>query len=609
MNYLENVNTPYDIKKLTDAEMECLADEIRKFLIDSVSKTGGHLASNLGVVEITLALHKVFNFDRDRLIFDVGHQCYVHKILTDRKERMNTLRQYKGISGFPKMGESIYDAFDTGHAGTSISAAYAMAEANRINGNKNFAVAVIGDASLSNGLAFEGLNNAGNSNDRLLVVLNDNEMSISKNVGNLDSYLAKLRTAPAYNRLKDEVKTTLEKIPYVGMGISKTFSAAKRSIKSAIIPGTFFQQMGFTYIGPVDGHDIQLLTKLLERVKMAKKPVFLHIVTKKGKGYGFAEKTPSVYHGIGSFDKSKVQVFRENSGSASYIAGNCILELAEKDEKIRVICAAMTEGCGLYNFRNKFKERFYDVGISEEHGVTFAGALASQGFLPVVAVYSTFLQRSYDNIIHDVALNHLHVIFLVDRAGISGADGETHQGVFDVNFLNTIPGMTVFSPSDKAELREAVRMAVYGVKGPVAVRYPKGILEEGETAGNLYKGKIISNGKRATLVTYSKMTAYLKNKIEDVCHIHLNCISKIDYGTIIDSLKKTKSLIVAEDSIKSGGIGEKIAAELAQRGIGPKIKLFAVDNRFVPQGNFSQLAEELKISIKDIKEYLDEAET
>lgn len=606
MSLLENYKGPEDLKAMDNKKLSVLAEEIREYIIDTVSENGGHLASNLGAVEITLALLKVFDFKKDSIVFDVGHQSYVYKILTDRKEQFKTLRQFKGISGFPRISESEYDHFNAGHAGTAISAAYAMAEVNRKENNDNISVAFVGDASLCNGLSFEGLNNAGQNKSKLLVILNDNEMSINENVGSVSNYLNNLRITPAYTKLKENIKHYTLKVPVLGKPVSKFASTLKCGVKKLLITsGIMFENFGFKYIGPIDGHDTDLLIKILSRIRNMDTPVLLHIITKKGRGYAFAERTPELYHGLGKFDKTKPVVPSVNENSPSYIAGAKLLSLAEKDENIIAVCAAMEDGCGLSQFHKKLPDRFYDVGISEGHAVTFSAGLATKGKIPVVAIYSTFMQRAYDNIIHDMAISNLHCVLLLDRAGISGEDGETHQGVFDINFLSTIPNVTIFTPSNKAELEDAIEKAIYETKGIVAVRYSKCNFEEGEKT-DLFKGRLVKSGNKATVVTYSRMTEAVKN-ITDADHIHLNCVSHIDYDCILKSLGKTKHLVVAEDSVKNGGVGEKICSYIAQKGLSVKCRIFAIDD-FVPHGKPQELLKECKIDAETIERYINETE-
>ena len=577
MKILDSVNYPLDLKKLNNKDLEQLAGEIRTLLVETVSEKGGHLSSNLGVVELTISLLKTFNLPDDKIVYDVGHQSYVHKILTGRKEAFSTLRTFGGVSGFPKPSESEYDAFETGHAGTAISVAYAIAEANRMSGKDDFAIAVVGDASLSNGLSMEGLNNAGRSSTKLIVILNDNEMSISPNVGNLRSYLTKLRTQPGYENFKTDVEKFLNKIPLAGKPISNVLKSTKLGIKHALIPGTLFEEMGFSYIGPVDGHNIYELTTALERAKSITQPVFIHVMTKKGKGYAYAENTPGIYHGIGKFDYKKPFVVKVDENSYSEIAGKKLTELGKKDERIVAICAAMEDGTGLYRFHKEIPERFFDVGISEEHAVTFGGGLASCGKIPVFAVYSTFLQRCYDNIIHDVVLSKRHMVFLVDRAGISGPDGETHQGIFDISMLMGIPGVKIYTPSTKKELEKAIETAVLCDNCPVFVRYPKGTAEVGTDVSDINKAVLLREGKDVTLVTMSKMTEVVKRAEFDGDHIHLNCIKPVDIEPILKSALKTGRVITAEDNITANAMGEKVALLLKENGFDGPVENMGLD--------------------------------
>ncbi len=599
MKILDSVNYPKDLKQLNNTQLKQLSREIRDLLIETVSKNGGHLASNLGVVELTLTLLKTFNLPEDKIVYDVGHQSYVHKILTGRKDKMRTLRTLGGISGFPKPAESEYDTFATGHSGTAISVAYGIAEANKLSGNSNFAIAVVGDASLSNGLSMEGINNAGRSSTNLIVILNDNEMSISPNVGNLRNYLTKLRTQPGYASFKSDVERILKKIPKLGNGISKFLKSTKHGIKHALIPGTIFEEFGFNYIGPIDGHDIELMTTVFERAKTMEQPVFIHVVTKKGKGYSFAEETPGLYHGTGSFDCEKPIEEKINNNSYSEIAGAKITELGKKDDRIVAVCAAMEDGTGLYRFHREIPERFFDVGISEEHAVTFCGGLASQGKIPVFAVYSTFLQRCYDNIIHDVALSERHVIFLVDRGGISGPDGETHQGIFDVPMLMGIPGVKIYTPCTKNELEKAIETAVLEDNCPVFIRYPKGNAVDDGVDVKVRGARILREGKDVTLVTMSKMTEVASKAEFDGDHIHLNCIKPIDFEPILKSAQKTGRVITLEDNMTSCGMGQAVAGMLTENGFKGNVENAGLDG-FVEHGSVNELLEKYNLDAKAI---------
>ncbi len=600
MKILDSVNYPNDLKKLNNSQLEQLSGEIRELLVETVSKNGGHLASNLGIVELTVSLLKAFNLPKDKIVYDVGHQSYVHKILTGRKERFSTLRTFGGLSGFPKTSESEYDTFETGHSGTAISVAYGIAEANRLDKNNDFAIAVVGDASLSNGLSMEGMNNAGRSSTRLIVILNDNEMSISPNVGNLRTYLTKLRTQPGYNSFKADVEKFLEKIPLIGAPVGKFLKKTKYGIKHMLIPGTLFEGFGFNYIGPIDGHNIGLMTTVFERAKTMEQPVFIHVVTKKGKGYSFAEKTPGLYHGTGSFNSKKPIEYKVNENSYSEIAGRELTRLGKENDKIVAVCAAMEDGTGLYRFHREIPERFFDVGISEEHAVTFCGGLASQGKIPVFAVYSTFLQRCYDNIIHDVALSKRHVVFLVDRGGISGPDGETHQGIFDVPMLMSIPGVKIYTPSTDKELEKAIETAVLYDNCPVFVRYPKGNAKKDSREVDISRARILREGKNVTVVTMSKMTEVVSETEFDGDHIHLNCIKPIDTETIYSSAVKTGRVITFEDNMVSCGMGQALSDLLRAKGFEGKIENVGLDG-FVEHGSVEELLEKYGLNEEGIK--------
>ncbi len=600
MKILDLVNYPKDLKKLNNDQLKQLASEIRTLLVDIVSKNGGHLSSNLGVVELTIALLKVFNLPEDKLVYDVGHQSYVHKILTGRKEKIGTLRTFGGISGFPKPLESEYDAFEAGHAGTAISAAYAMAEADKLSKKENFSIALVGDASLSNGISIEGLNNAGRSATRLIVILNDNEMSISPNVGNLRKYLTKLRTEPEYVSFKSRVEKILNKIPFAGEPVSKALKTTKHGIKHALIPGTMFEEFGFNYIGPIDGHNIELMTTVFERVKASKQPAFIHVITKKGKGYSFAEKTPGIYHGTGSFDREKPIEINNDNNSYSEIAGKKVTSLAKADERIVGVCAAMEDGTGLYRFHKEIPERFFDVGINEEHAAVFCGGLASQGKIPVFAVYSTFLQRCYDNIIHDISLGNRHVVFLVDRCGISGPDGETHQGIFDVSMLMSIPNVKIYTPCTKKELECAIEKAILKDNCPVFVRYPKGNAEDESGDIDVEKARVLREGKDVTVVTMSKMTEIVKNTQFDGDHIHLNCIKPIDIEPILKSAEKTGRVLTFEDNLKTGGMGEKLNCLLKEKGFKGVVETYGLEG-FVEHGSVTELLEKYELDSKAIR--------
>ena len=566
---LDTVNDLEDFKSLPVKKLPTLASEIRKFLIENVSKTGGHLAPNLGIVELTMALHYVFNSPEDKIIFDVGHQCYVHKILTGRKNKFNTLRKLNGLSGFPKTRESIHDIFNTGHSSTSISSAIGVATANKLSGKNNYTIAVIGDGALTGGLAFEGLNNAQIEDTNLIVILNDNQMSISPSVGNLANHLTKLRSNKFYRNAKKIIKSLLMLIPFVGKYIYKILDKLKDFLKHALLPSSvLFEQFGFSYLGPIDGHDVKELITILNRAKLARKPVLVHVITKKGKGYKPAEMDPNKFHGVSNFDIETGKTPENTGTSYSKCFGDELYKIAEKNDKIVAITAAMASGTGLSTFSKRFPTRFYDVGIAESHAVTFAAGFASQGYVPVFAVYSTFLQRAYDQILHDVALQNAHVIFAIDRAGIVGADGETHHGIFDLSFLSHIPNLTIMAPKDGNELKQMLNFAVYEMNGPVAIRYPRGNIEDSFfTDEDISLGKaevlkvgtdisIIALGKTVkTALDVSKILA-CKNVSAEV--INARFLKPLDSITILSSIRKTKRVITIEDNVIDGGLATAI---------------------------------------------------
>ncbi len=577
---LENLDSPEDIKALSDYELEELADEIRTEIVEAVSENGGHLASNLGVVELTIAMHKVFDLPKDKIVWDVGHQCYAHKILTGRRDRIHTIRTENGLSGFPKRSESKYDSFDTGHSSTSISAALGIACAGEMTKDNHYTVAVIGDGALSGGLAYEGLNNAGRHKKNFIVILNDNKMSISKNVGSMAKYLTKTRIRPKYLNAKSRVQETLEKVPAVGKPLANSMKNTKNWIRDELFGhrDNIFEQMGFTYYGPFDGHNIPQLTEALEAAKRRRGPVLVHVCTIKGKGYEFAEKDPKSFHGIASFDIETGEP-KSSSKGYSYIFGKYLCSLAEKDKRICAITAAMSAGTGLETFSKKYRDRFFDVGIAEEHAVTFAGGLAAGNAIPVFAVYSTFLQRAYDQILHDTALQNLHIVLAIDRAGIVGEDGETHQGIFDVAFLNTIPNVTVYAPSGFAELEQMLYKAIYETKGTVAVRYPRGceqaLPEYYEPSAEPYS--LYGNADSEVIViTYGRIFSEVCSAGNNVCILKLNRIKPIA-SKAVEIAMQYKSVYFFEEGIKSGGVGEKFGFALYQSGFRGTYSLTAID--------------------------------
>ncbi len=569
---LDSIKTPDDIKELDTKKLSLLADEIREFLIDTVSKTGGHLASNLGVVELTIALLKVFDVPSDKIVFDVGHQSYVYKLLTDRKESLKTLRQFGGISGFPKRCESKYDAFNTGHASTSISAALGLNEAGKADNSSDFSIAVIGDGALSGGMALEALGNAVELNKNCIIVLNDNSMSISKSVGGFAKHLNKLRSSSAYLSLKSKIENK-----FSGTKPGKKFVIFLKNIKDSvrhfIFRQTIFENIGLAYFGPIDGHDIQSMSLMFERAKKIKGPVLLHVITTKGKGYKFAEEHPDIYHGVSTFEASKCI---ENNSNITYskIAGNTLCDLAKNDENITVVTAAMAAGTGTDEFFDKFPERFYDVGIAEQHAVTFAAGLAAGGKKPFVVIYSSFLQRAYDQILHDVCLQNLNVTFLIDRAGVVGEDGETHHGLFDLGFMSQMPNMLVLAPANFDELTNMINFAASGsYNGPIAIRYPRGnhqLLSDDTINFKFGVPKIIQGGKDVCILSCGIMATTalsvaerLNSAGKSATVVNLRTLYPLNKEFLADMAFRHSLLVTLEDGSISGGIGEKISAYIA----------------------------------------------
>lgn len=595
---------------------ECLrvCDEVRQELLRTVSQTGGHLASNLGAVELTVALHRVFDFEKDRLVFDVGHQCYTHKMLTGRADQMNTLRKLGGLSGFPKPHESRSDAFIAGHASNSASVALGMARARTQLGEDYRVVALIGDGALTGGLAYEGLSDAGQSGEKLLVILNDNGMSIRKNVGGIAKLLARQHLGEGYLKFKRGYGSLMHTIPG-GKHIYNLTHRIKKAIKGTILPSTFFEELGFDYIGPVDGHDLKDLTRLLRWADSLDGPVLLHVCTTKGKGYKPAEDTPEYYHGVGAFDLAK-GVSTKPKTDYSAVFGQCLTELADEDRRICAVTAAMQSGTGLDGFAERHHDRLYDVGIAEGHAVAMCAGMAKQGMLPVFAVYSTFLQRSYDMLLHDVALQQLHVVFGVDRAGLVGADGETHQGVFDLAFLSTIPHMTVLAPANYAELRSMLRSALYDYSGPVAVRYPRGTEDASftqDTSGA--PDCVIREGTQFTLAGYGNLISELLKAADLLAQegiscevLKLNQLIPLHAEQVIASVKKTHHLAVVEEVIEANSVGHAIATALAGQGVvAEHLILLSSGMEFVPHGSVDELRRLLGIDAQSIVNKVKEA--
>lgn len=611
MSLLDKVNSPKDIKKLNIDELNELCSDIRKMLIETVSKNGGHLASNLGVVELTVALHKVFNSPVDQIVFDVGHQCYTHKILTGRKDSFSTLRTEGGISGFTRPVESEHDIFSSGHSSTSISAAIGLAKAKQIKGEKGKVIAVIGDGALTGGMAYEALNNCANENSNLVVILNDNNMSISKNVGSMAKNLTTIRTSPRYVTFKSKIQRGLAKIPKVGGQISRTFTYINAKIRKKIYHSTVFEDLGFRYYGPIDGHDLDALIDVLNVAKAHNHSVLINVNTVKGKGYNPAEKNPTQFHGIGKFNIETGEP-KHSGRSFSSTFGDTMCKFAENDGRICCVTAAMTEGTGLVEFSHKFPKRFFDVGIAEQHAVTFSSGLARNGMIPVFAVYSTFLQRSYDQLIHDVAMQNLKVIFGIDRAGFVGEDGESHQGVFDTSFINSVIGLTVYAPSFYEELEAMFYEAIYKCSGAVAIRYPRGNeWYKPDDYKYVHQSYTVFGSKdsKKCLVTYGRLfsecyKAY--QQLDDVFVIKLNRIKPIDTA-VIDELNDCKEIFFYEESIKSGSVGEIFASMLEEQGIAAKFKHIAVDDEFIKQASVESQIKHYKMDSESIIKELTEA--
>ena len=607
---LEQINSPYDLKKIDKKDFPLLCEEIRQFLIEKVSKTGGHLASNLGIVELTVALHYVFNSPVDKIIWDVGHQCYVHKMLTGRKDQFDTLRKFNGLSGYTKRTESVHDIFGAGHSSTSISAALGIAKARDLKGEKYSVVAVIGDGALTGGMAFEALNNAGRSKTDLIVVLNHNEMSISENVGSLSLYLSKLRTDPTYNKLKQEVDNLLNIVPPIGKSLHKYIERIKDSVKQLVVPGMFFEEMGFTYLGPIDGHDVGSLIEVLERAKKIKGPILVHVITKKGKGYKFAEKFPDKFHSAAPFDIQTGKFVNEGQATYSDVFGKTLTEMALKDDKIVAITAAMPEGTGLIHFAKLIPERFFDVGIAEQHATTFAAGMAVQGYKPYFAVYSTFLQRAYDQLIHDVCIQKLPVVFAIDRAGIVGEDGETHQGVFDLSYLRPIPNITIMSPKDANELVEMIKLS-RNLEFPVAIRYPRGKAGEfditRECSIEFGKAELVTEGKEIAIFALGRMVGKVLEakeilKVSDLQPfiVNLRFVKPLDEELILDISNKVKFIVTVEDNVIAGGVGSAILELLNSNGIYKPVLRLGFPDKFIEHGDVENLFKKYNLDAESI---------
>lgn len=597
---LEKINSIEDLKKLNIAEKEELAKDIRKYILEIVSENGGHLASNLGVVELTIALHSVYNVPDDKIIWDVGHQTYVHKILTGRKENLKTLRKLNGIAGFPKTKESETDCFNTGHSSTSISAALGMARARDIMGKENSVVAVIGDGALTGGMAIEALNDAGYSQCKMTVILNDNEMSISKNVGGLNMFLSKLRTKKLYTKSNISAKKIILKIPLVGKPFVRVVRRVKRSIKQLIIPKMFFEDIGFTYLGPVDGHNIQELENILRLSKQVEAPVLVHVLTKKGKGYKIAEENPDKFHATGPFNIETGEAKSKKKDDYSKVFGKKLVELAKDNPKIVAVTASMKDGTGLTEFQKQYPDRFFDVGIAEQHAIGFAAGMAKAGMIPVVPIYSSFYQRAYDQVIHDVAIQELPVVMCVDRAGTVGADGETHQGLLDMAFFRLVPNLSILAPKDFKELEDMLEFAV-NLGKPVVIRYPRGGEDNyrfnSENQIELGKAELLKYGEDITIIAIGKMVARAmkiaeKLQKEDIKATVINSrfLKPLDKEKIKESVIKTKIVVTVEDGTIINGLATAVSEVIAENGIkDKKILNYAYPDKFIQHGSVAEL--------------------
>ncbi len=608
---IEQIKRENDIKKLEPQDLEELAEEIRRFLIEKTSKSGGHLASNLGVVELTIAMHRVFELPKDKIIWDVGHQSYTHKILTGRKEQFDTLRKYGGMSGFPKRKESQCDAFDTGHSSTSISAGLGYVRARELTGEDYHVISVIGDGSLTGGMAYEALNNAAQIRTNFIIVLNDNHMSISENVGGMSQYLARLRTADLYTGLKKGVTKTLEKVPVVGDSMIDHIRKTKSSIKQLVVPGMFFEDMGITYLGPVPGHNIKALIRAFQEAKRFEGPVLLHVMTEKGKGYEPAESEPSKFHGVGPFDVETGKVLgKQNKDTYTDVFGKVLCDEGKKDERIVAVTAAMADGTGLSRFKKLYPERFFDVGIAEEHAVTFAAGLAAGGMKPVFAVYSSFLQRGFDQLIHDVGLQNLPVVFAIDRAGLVGSDGETHQGIFDLSYLSSIPNMTVMAPKNKWELADMLRFALK-FDSPVALRYPRGSAydgyEEYRAPIEFGKSEMIFEEKDIAIFCVGhmfeeavKVYHSLKAQKYSCSLVNARFVKPLDEERIIRLSEDHRLIAVIEENVRSGACSDRVLNCVSEHNLPVKVLSVSLPDQYIEHGSIDMLRKETGIDADTI---------
>ncbi len=612
---LDQLHKVNDIKKLDESQLEQLRDEIRSFLIESISVTGGHLSSNLGVVELTMALHLCFDLTKDKIVWDVGHQSYTHKLLTGRQDGFETLRQYGGMSGFPKTEEDPADCFNTGHSSTSISAGLGLAAAREISGEDYHVISVIGDGALTGGLAFEAMNNASFLKSNFIIVLNDNHMSISENVGGLNRYLSNFRTGDVYRDLKDGVEHSLNRIPVVGERLIKQIRNAKSGIKQLFVPGMFFEEMGIIYLGPVDGSNLKEMQRVFADAKRVPGPVLVHVITKKGEGYEPAERHPARFHGTEPFDiATGIPLKKQNKAHYTDVFSTVMKKMGEQEPRLVAVTAAMEDGTGLKRFHNLYPDRFFDVGIAEEHAVTFSAGLAKAGLKPVVAVYSTFLQRAYDEILHDVCVQKLPVVFAVDRAGLVGKDGATHQGIFDLSYLTSIPELTVMAPKNKWELSDMLKYAI-AAKEPVAIRYPRGDACDlwKENRAPIVKGKaeLLARGSRVALFAIGSMveTAWqvrglLAEQGIDVTVVNARFAAPLDLDCLRELAETHELLVTMEENVKSGGMGEHVAAALADTGKAGALLRVAIPDSFVEHGSVEQLKQVLGLDAQSVAELI-----
>ena len=607
---LEKIQKPNDIKKIPEEQLTEVAAEIREFLVETMSKLGGHLASNLGVVELTIALHRVFDLPKDKIIWDVGHQSYTHKILTGRKDAFESLRQEGGLSGFPKRSESSCDVFDTGHSSTSISAGVGYVKARDLKKQDYSVISVIGDGALTGGMAYEALNNAAELKTNFIIVLNDNEMSISKNVGGISTYLSGIRTAASYTELKMGVTRALEKIPKIGPGMVDAVRKTKSSIKQIVIPGMLFENMGITYLGPVDGHDIHQMVRVFQEAKRFEGPILVHVLTKKGQGYEPALRHPSRFHGAGPFEIETGLPISRSNPTYTDIFSTVMRKMGDREPDVVAVTAAMPTGVGLKRFSNMFPDRCFDVGIAEEHAVTFAAGLALGGMIPVVAIYSSFLQRAYDQMMHDVCMQELHVVFAIDRAGLVGSDGETHHGVFDLSYLNSMPNMTVMAPKNLWELSDMMKFAVH-FNGPIALRYPRGEaytgLKDHRAPVRYGKAEVLEQGEKIALLAVGNMVKtavqvreLLQEQGYQVTLVNMRFVKPFDMALVRELSGSHELLVTMEENVRNGGFGEQVASFVMEEGLSARVQIIALPNRFVHQGSVSSQMKETGIDADSV---------